>query len=175
MSIHRRKPISILVAVILLTLFNRCALLSSNSLTEDDEDLSDSPGDSMNQASDDFPNTDTPASNGPLVDRSNSSSYRSSDPDRTPAQDGSDSSSQPLRNHRIQNALDRGEITLGMKMSDVISAWGHPGEIEKSGNPIQGNQKWIYLDSSFSRWSLIPPRIVYFEKGRVVGWENARP
>src|SRR4051812_43529849 len=34
------------------------------------------------------------------------------------------------RNYEIQHALDAGEITLGMKKNDVLSAWGTPSRIE---------------------------------------------
>jgi hypothetical protein len=74
----------------------------------------------------------------------------------------------------IQRALDAGEIVMGMKMNDVLSVWGKPGDVETAGDPQQGNQRWIYNEGLTTRWRLKASRIIYFEEGRVVGWENAR-
>ena len=74
----------------------------------------------------------------------------------------------------IERGLELGEIVLGMKMNDVISIWGQPREIESAGDPRSGNQKWVYLDSISSRWKLGNSRIVYFESGRVTGWDTQR-
>ena len=72
----------------------------------------------------------------------------------------------------IQTAINLGEITLGMTTDDVLSAWGQPRDTESAGRPDTGNQKWIYVDALYSPWNLKPSRIVYFERGRVVGWET---
>ena len=64
------------------------------------------------------------------------------------------------------------EITLGMRMSDVVAIWGEPRDIETAGHANQGNQRWTYYQGLSSRWSMSATRIVYFEQGKVAGWEN---
>jgi hypothetical protein len=73
---------------------------------------------------------------------------------------------------RIHAALQERDVTLGMRPDDVVTAWGQPGEVETAGDPYQGNQRWFYYTGLSSRWSLSSARIIYFEQGRVVGWET---
>ena len=75
---------------------------------------------------------------------------------------------------RIQSAVEHQDLVLGMDMSDVKSAWGEPRDVETAGSASQGNQRWVYingLSGSESR-QLASSRAVYFERGKVVGWEN---
>lgn len=78
------------------------------------------------------------------------------------------------RHEEIHRALESGDVTLGMSMNEVIAVWGQPRETETAGDPQLGNQRWIYSDSRFKGWRPKSPRIVYFEEGRVAGWENAQ-
>lgn len=73
----------------------------------------------------------------------------------------------------ISSALDEGQITLGMPMKDVRGVWGSPVRIETAGDPGRGNQKWVYY-TGISSLEEQPDRTVYFENGRVVGWDRSR-
>lgn len=69
------------------------------------------------------------------------------------------------------------QIRVGMAKSDVMSAWGRPSEIETAGNGQLGHERWVYFRGLSSRWGLASrdaQRVVYFEGGRVAGWENGR-
>jgi hypothetical protein len=72
---------------------------------------------------------------------------------------------------RVRVALDQRDVTLGMKMRDVLNVWGEPGEIEAAGQS-DSHQRWIYFTGLSSSWSLGSARAVYFENGRVIGWET---
>lgn len=65
------------------------------------------------------------------------------------------------------------DIFLGMPMERVKQAWGTPRRVEVAGNPELLNQRWIYPDGPFERFGS-NARIIYFERGRVVGWEVAK-
>jgi hypothetical protein len=71
----------------------------------------------------------------------------------------------------IDAASRAGVITVGMSTDDVVGVWGQPSKIETAGNPLSGNQKWIYSNGLSDRWALKSPRVVYFESKRVVGWD----
>jgi hypothetical protein len=74
---------------------------------------------------------------------------------------------------RIQNAISSGDLVMGMRMSDVRNAWGAPREIETAGNPRAGNQLWIYRNGLSASNGFGSTRNVYFEGGRVVGWDGS--
>ena len=75
------------------------------------------------------------------------------------------------REAQIRRSLRQGELTLGMGKSDVLSVWGQPRTIETAGNPELGNQRWVYFTRLSERLGSGPQRMVYFEGGRVAGWE----
>jgi hypothetical protein len=66
----------------------------------------------------------------------------------------------------------RRDIFLGMEMRDVRDIWGIPLDIESAGDPRSGNQRWVYPGSL--EWVSYGKRLVYFEAGRVVGWETLK-
>lgn len=74
----------------------------------------------------------------------------------------------------IRQALKSGDVTLGMGMEDVLRSWGEPRSVDTAGDPRSGNQRWVYYDGLSSRWGMSQKRILYFERGRLVGWETAR-
>lgn len=77
------------------------------------------------------------------------------------------------RRSRADELSDRGpDVTLGMSSQQVYSVWGEPADIETAGDPRYGNQRWIYYLGLSSPWSMRQARVVYFEQGRVVGWET---
>ena len=80
---------------------------------------------------------------------------------------------------RAQNLKDYTEvvenldIAAGMPADYVRKAWGEPDSIDHSGNPIYKNERWKYLKQvSTPNGYRQEKRYVYFEGGRVVGWET---
>lgn len=65
-------------------------------------------------------------------------------------------------------------LHLGMGMGDVKSLWGAPYDVESAGDISQANQRWVYSDATLNRYGMGSTRHVYFERGRVVGWEMPR-
>lgn len=66
------------------------------------------------------------------------------------------------------------QLTLGMPSDFVQNLWGQPQEVETAGTATSGNQRWIYFNGLSNRYGTSDYRVVYFEKGQVVGWENHR-
>lgn len=65
------------------------------------------------------------------------------------------------------------DIAIGMTQDLVRRSWGDPTSIENSGNPIYKNERWKYIRemptvNGYKR----EKRYVYFEGGKVVGWET---
>ncbi len=69
--------------------------------------------------------------------------------------------------------LITGDIVLGMPQDLVRKSWGEPQNIEVSGNPVYKNEKWKYSKQvSTAQGYRNEERVVFFEGGRVVGWET---
>jgi hypothetical protein len=69
--------------------------------------------------------------------------------------------------------MESQDIAIGMPSDYVKKAWGDPDNIEASGNPIYKNERWKYLKQvSTPQGYRQERRLVYFEGGRVVGWET---
>jgi outer membrane protein assembly factor BamE (lipoprotein component of BamABCDE complex) len=66
------------------------------------------------------------------------------------------------------------QLILGMNRTQVRSLWGQPQNVETAGENQLGNERWTYYNGLSGPWSISQSRIVYFEKGRVVGWETGR-
>jgi hypothetical protein len=65
------------------------------------------------------------------------------------------------------------DISVGMPNELVRRSWGSPDTIDVAGNPIFGNERWRYKRYSPSPEGYrLQSRIVYFESGKVVGWEQ---
>lgn len=65
------------------------------------------------------------------------------------------------------------DIALGMPAEYVRRSWGEPTNVETSGNPIYKNERWQYLKQvATPQGYKQEKRFVYFEGGRVVGWET---
>jgi hypothetical protein len=83
----------------------------------------------------------------------------------------------------VDNAFDRStldlieksDVTKGMTRKAVEQSWGEPESKEFAGNPMYGNERWLYskLVSTQDGYQQ-ETRIIYFEAGRVVGWETRR-
>ncbi len=73
----------------------------------------------------------------------------------------------------MQSLIEQNDIGAGMTRQAVKQSWGAPDDIEVAGNPIYGNEKWKYSEQVTSREGYMTERrTVYFESGRVVGWET---
>lgn len=68
--------------------------------------------------------------------------------------------------------MARYDIGVGMQTRDVKTAWGEPTRVYQAGRSESGNQKWVYTDGASAHWGQQGARVIYFEKGRVVGWET---
>jgi hypothetical protein len=73
----------------------------------------------------------------------------------------------------MKQMVEAQDIAVGMPQEYVKKSWGDPLAVEVSGNPIYRNERWKY-----QRYTSTPEgfrketRLVYFEGGRVVGWET---
>lgn len=83
------------------------------------------------------------------------------------------SASNPKQPVEYQKLIEENDITLGMTKQGVRDSWGEPELVEVAGNPIYGNERWKYLEEvSSSEGYQTETRMIYFESGRVVGWEK---
>jgi hypothetical protein len=72
-----------------------------------------------------------------------------------------------------QQLIENNDIARGMSRNAVIQSWGNPDIEEHAGNPVYGNERWVYnkqvsTDQGYKQ----ERRLIYFEAGRVVGWET---
>jgi hypothetical protein len=74
---------------------------------------------------------------------------------------------------RMKELIDSQDISVGMPMEYVRRAWGDPIAVETSGNPLYKNERWKYhRNVPGSDGFHQQKRFVYFEGGRVVGWDT---
>ena len=61
-----------------------------------------------------------------------------------------------------------------MPSQDVYRIWGQPGDVEAAGKNggAYGNERWTYYEGLSG--GLGSARVLYFERGKVVGWETIR-
>lgn len=72
----------------------------------------------------------------------------------------------------MRELVEAQDIMVGMPQSLVKRSWGEPDLIEVAGNPSFRNEKWRYSRYVSTSDGYKPEkRIVYFEGGKVVGWE----
>lgn len=73
----------------------------------------------------------------------------------------------------MKDLIETQDVAIGMPQDYVRRSWGEPTSIEISGNPIYKNERWKYQRQvSTSQGFRKEIRYVYFEGGRVVGWET---
>jgi hypothetical protein len=73
----------------------------------------------------------------------------------------------------FDDVVESQDIAVGMPAEYVKKSWGEPVNIEVSGNPIYRNERWQYNKQvSTPQGYKQEKRFVYFEGGRVVGWET---
>ncbi len=69
--------------------------------------------------------------------------------------------------------IDINDVGRGMSRTAVKQSWGEPDAVEIAGNTIYGNERWKYTKQvSTDDGYKLETRIIYFESGRVVGWET---
>ena len=73
----------------------------------------------------------------------------------------------------IAEVIENNDVAMGMSHKAVVESWGDPDAVEVAGNPIYGNQRWRYSRyiSSNDGYQKVE-KILYFESGRLVGWET---
>lgn len=73
----------------------------------------------------------------------------------------------------MRSLIENQDVAVGMPQEYVRRSWGEPLSIEVSGNPIYKNERWKYQRQvPTSQGFRKEIRFVYFEGGRVVGWET---
>ncbi len=73
----------------------------------------------------------------------------------------------------VRQAIDEGDIALGMSKEGVLKSWGDPENVEVAGNPDYGSERWLYTHFEPSQEGYqTQQRMIYFERGKVVGWET---
>lgn len=71
------------------------------------------------------------------------------------------------------DVVEAQDLSIGMTQELVKKSWGEPDSVEFSGNPIYKNEKWRYVrDVPSPNGYKRERRFVFFEGGRVVGWET---
>ena len=83
-----------------------------------------------------------------------------------------DFNSEDYHRNQVVHAIEARDIVPGMSPQEVISAWGRPREVETAGDSRYGNQRWVYYDGNSLHYGISQQRIIYFENGRVAGWES---
>jgi hypothetical protein len=73
---------------------------------------------------------------------------------------------------RIHDAIAYRDVVPGMEMTDVRAALGDPMDVSTAGDPASGNERWDYSLGLTGRQSLGARRTLYFENGKLVGWEQ---
>lgn len=75
--------------------------------------------------------------------------------------------------NQTTSLIENNDIGKGMSKSAVQQSWGNADLEEAAGNPVYGNERWIYnkLVSTEEGYKQ-EKRIIYFEAGRVIGWET---
>ncbi len=73
----------------------------------------------------------------------------------------------------VAKAIESQDIALGMTQKSVMESWGDPDAVEAAGDAVYGYERWKYNRYiSGNEGYQKELRVVYFEGGRVVGWER---
>lgn len=73
----------------------------------------------------------------------------------------------------VNLAIENKDVVVGMSQEAVVQSWGDPDQVEIAGNPVYGNERWVYsrfvsANGGYERQN----RILYFEAGHLIGWET---
>lgn len=72
-----------------------------------------------------------------------------------------------------EDAIIENDIFIGMTRKAVRESWGEPEVVEVAGNPLYGNERWKYSTYvATAEGFLEEERVIYFEGGRIVGWNK---
>ncbi len=72
----------------------------------------------------------------------------------------------------MKDLVEAQDISVGMPQSLVRKSWGEPERIDVSGNPDFRNERWLYhRQISTPDGFKTEKKFVYFEGGKVIGWE----
>lgn len=75
--------------------------------------------------------------------------------------------------NEMQPIVEAADIAVGMPQTLVKKSWGEPENVEVSGNPQFRNEKWRYSKYISTAYGYkLEKKYVYFEAGKVVGWET---
>lgn len=78
-------------------------------------------------------------------------------------------------NREVASLIEKNDIAIGMNRLAVKDSWGDPDELEIAGNPTRGNERWTFVESIGSSDGFkVQERVVYFENGKVIGWETKK-
>ena len=73
----------------------------------------------------------------------------------------------------VAKTIENNDIALGMSQKAVMQSWGDPDAVEVAGSQLYGYERWKYNRYiSGNEGYQKELRVVYFEGGRVVGWER---
>lgn len=64
----------------------------------------------------------------------------------------------------ISSAYSASQVNLGMSKTEVLTVLGRPQRVDIAGNPTFENERWLYAEQG-------NPKFIYFESGKVGGWE----
>lgn len=80
---------------------------------------------------------------------------------------------QDMHSEDVVRVIEAKDIAMGMSQSAVRESWGDPDVTEVAGDPVYGYERWRYqrIVSGNDGYQK-ELRSVYFEGGRVVGWET---
>lgn len=73
----------------------------------------------------------------------------------------------------VISLIEKGDLAKNMTMKAVEQSWGEPEMKEVAGDQLYGNERWLYkkLVSTGDGYKQ-ERRVIYFEAGRVAGWET---
>ncbi len=81
--------------------------------------------------------------------------------------------SRQKNNPEFLELVEAQDIAVGMSADLVRKSWGEPESVEVSGNEVYKNERWRYTrDVPTPNGYKRERRFVFFEGGRVVGWET---
>ncbi len=80
----------------------------------------------------------------------------------------------PNRHPRdVASLIEQNDVAVGMGRQAVLESWGDPAQVEVAGRRENGNERWIYKEYiSTPEGFQEEHRVLYFENGRLVGWEK---
>jgi hypothetical protein len=78
-----------------------------------------------------------------------------------------------IESDAIASIIEKNDVAIGMSQRAVVESWGDPDSIETAGDPVYGNERWRYSryvasNDGYQKQN----RVIYFESGRVAGWET---